>query len=329
MKSFTTLALSLLAAASSVSAHGFISGVTANGKTYKGNVPNNAKFDSPIRLINDISPVKGANNPNIVCGQNAKAAKLTAPVDPGSTVEFDWFAGGGKDWPHNTGPIINYMAKCDGNCASFNPANAKWFKVSQDGRKSDGSWVQADLMAGKTVSMTIPKNLASGQYLIRHEIIALHLATEINGAEFYPGCVQVEVTGNGNGVPDKTVRFPGAYSDSDPGIFDRNVFSAKSKYEFPGGPIAKIVGGGNVADPEQPTASPTAAPTGDDDEDNTAMPTATPTGGDDEDNTAEPTPAPSTSTEPAQPSSTKSCKSHGGEYKRMMKAKRHVMHSSH
>jgi cellulase len=32
-------------------------------------------------------------------------------------------------------------------------------------------------------TVTIPKDLKAGQYLIRHEIIALHLANELGGAE--------------------------------------------------------------------------------------------------------------------------------------------------
>ena len=57
------------------------------------------------------------------------------------------------------------------------------------------------------------------------QIIALHLAVTEGGAEFYPSCTQVQVTGNGNGQPNQTVNFPGAYSDDDPGIFDPSVSS--------------------------------------------------------------------------------------------------------
>jgi len=328
MKSFTTLVLSLLAAASSVSAHGYVSSFTANGKTYQGNVPNNPKFDSPIRLINDISPVKGANNPNILCGPNAQKAKVVAPVTAGSTVKFGWRASPNQEWPHNTGPIMNYMAKCDGNCANFDASKARWFKVSQDGRNGNGAWVQADLMAGKEVSMTIPKELAPGQYLIRHEIIALHLATTKGGAEFYDSCIQVDVKGSGTGVPTETVSFPGAYKDSDPGIFDPNVFNAKSTYKFPGPKVVEFKNGpaGAVSNPTETSEAtqPTDTPT---DDGNTAEPTPTSTGKGGN-NGAVPTATPaSTSSEPANPTSTKSCKASGGDKKRMVK--RHIMHSSH
>lgn len=57
------------------------------------------------------------------------------------------------------------------------------------------------------------------------QIIALHVATTVGGAEFYPSCTQVRIGGNGTGTPDSTVSFPGAYSDTDPGIFDPTVRS--------------------------------------------------------------------------------------------------------
>ncbi len=43
------------------------------------------------------------------------------------------------------------------------------------------------------------------------------------GAEFYPSCTQVRISGNGNGAPNATVTFPGAYSDTEPGILTPNV----------------------------------------------------------------------------------------------------------
>lgn len=40
------------------------------------------------------------------------------------------------------------------------------------------------------------------------------------GAEFFPSCTQLLILGNGTEVPapNSTVRFPGAYNETDPGI---------------------------------------------------------------------------------------------------------------
>lgn len=65
----------------------------------------------------------------------------------------------------------------------------------------------------------IPSCLKSGYYLVRHEIIALHASSQYPGAQFYPGCHQLQVTGGGSTVPSSNlVAFPGAYKGSDPGI---------------------------------------------------------------------------------------------------------------
>ncbi|KAL7278180.1 hypothetical protein ACG7TL_008153 [Trametes sanguinea] len=228
MHSASILLISLLTAFPYVTAHGYLKSVAIDGQTYEGNVPNHATGDSPIRLIDDIDPVKGSSNPNLSCGQNAQKAALVVPANPGSNVTFAWASGNG---------------------GNFDASGAKWFKVDEAGKKSDGStWVQQDIMNGGTYSMTLPNNIAPGDYLIRHEIIALQLAVSMGGAEFYPSCTQVRVGGNGNGMPNATVSFPGAYSDSDPGIFDPNVYNPGSSYTFPGPPIASFVtDGGNGA----------------------------------------------------------------------------------
>ena len=60
------------------------------------------------------------------------------------------------------------------------------------------------------------------------QILALHLGDSFGGAEFYPSCTQVHINGTGTGAPQPSelVSFPGAYSDSDPGIFDPTVSSS-------------------------------------------------------------------------------------------------------
>lgn len=80
---------------------------------------------------------------------------------------------------------------------------------------------------GGTAVVTIPSDIAPGNYLIRHEIIALHLAITEGGAEFYPSCTQIAISGNGSGRPksEELVSFPGAYKDDDPGIFFPEVYT--------------------------------------------------------------------------------------------------------
>ena len=97
-------------------------------------------------------------------------------------------------------------------------------------------------MNGDAFTIKLPENLTPGDYLIRHEIIALHLAVTEGGAEFYPSCTQVRVGGSGSGQPNATVSFPGAYKDTDPGIFDPTVFNPGDDYVFPGPALSNLAG---------------------------------------------------------------------------------------
>jgi len=242
----TTLFVPLLSAAYA-SAHGFLATWTIAGKAFKGDVPNGPQNPSVVRQISDVSPVKGASNPDLNCGMKAGPAALVANGNPGDTLTFDWRGGDMSFWPHNTGPMLTYMASCgDQTCDEFDSTQAKWFKINQVGRKSDGTWFQADLMKGGVDTVTLPSNIAPGNYLVRHEILGLHLATSKGGAEFYPACTQLKVGGSGTGTPkaSELVSFPGGYSDDDPGIFAPGIFDEDTEYVFPGPPVAAFVSGG-------------------------------------------------------------------------------------
>lgn len=96
-----------------------------------------------------------------------------------------------------------------------------WFKIQHTGRDGTSStWGDTPLMtAGGKYSYTIPSCLAAGAYIVRHEIIALHSAYSYPGAQFYPSCHQIKVTGSGTSTgPSSKVAIPGVYKGTDPGI---------------------------------------------------------------------------------------------------------------
>ncbi|KAJ6480266.1 glycoside hydrolase family 61 protein [Mycena sanguinolenta] len=236
----------------SVFGHGFVwkVGIDAT-QTLIGNVPNARPTGSIVRQINSVDPVKGADNPYVNCGNDAQLAEDIVDVNPGDDMSFLWTGGDLSRWPHNIGPMLTYMTACpDSDCSTFNSSKAKWFKIAQVGRipnDSQGTWYQNFLFSadGVPANVTLPTNIAPGPYLIRHEIIALHLADSLGGAEFYPSCSQIRVGGSGTGVPtdDDLVTLPGAYSDTDPGILVPDVFNVDPvpPYTFPGPAIASFV----------------------------------------------------------------------------------------
>lgn len=127
------------------------------------------------------------------------------------------------------GPVLIYMAKVsDAKTAS----SGSFFKVAEDGYTgTTASWGTEILNAncGKR-SFTVPKNLASGDYLVRAEAIALHAGA--GSPQPYVSCFQVKVTGGGSATPSG-VSFPGAYKISDP-LFTKAIYDSSFKYVSPG-----------------------------------------------------------------------------------------------
>lgn len=119
------------------------------------------------------------------------------------------------------------MGNCNGDCKNVDPTTIDFFKISEDDKRPDGMWEQATLKNFNTVKATVPWDIASGNYMIRHEIIALHEANMVGGCEFYPSCINVQVQGGGDAYPSDTVKFPGGYNEQDPGIYLPNMYDSQ------------------------------------------------------------------------------------------------------
>jgi hypothetical protein len=84
-----------------------------------------------------------------------------------------------------------------------------------------------------TASTTIPKNLKAGDYVIRHEIIALHGGQNVNGAQNYPQCLNLRVTGSGTVSPTSGIVGSSLYKNTDAGIIF-NLYTSYTSYTYPG-----------------------------------------------------------------------------------------------
>ncbi|KAI8995239.1 glycosyl hydrolase family 61-domain-containing protein [Trametes punicea] len=277
MRSSLSLLPALLAMVPYASAHGWVTNVTVDGKVYEGNAPGGATNSDPIRAISTTNPILSTTDPSLSCGQNAQLAQEVADATAGSNITFWWVSGSAayeENWVHNVGPIMTYMAMCeDTTCDQFDASKAKWFKTDQAGMVAGTQggmpvWVQGNIHAGQPYTTQIPNNLKPGQYLIRNEIIALQNAKTPGEAEFYPSCTQLNISGDGDGTPNATVSFPGAYHADDPGILV-DVYTPPVNYVFPGPPVAAIVAdestGNDVIESSSPSSiSPqsSAAPFG-------------------------------------------------------------------
>jgi Auxiliary Activity family 9 (formerly GH61) len=146
---------------------------------------------------------------------------------------------------------MTYMANCGGDCTKVDPTTLSYFKIDEAGLNSDGTWASDDLIANNnTWTVTIPSDIAAGQYIIRHELLALHSAGNVNGAQFYPMCANVEVTGSGTAKP-AGVKFPGAYTAQDAGILF-NMYNNPKSYVIPG---PAVYGSGSGSGSPAPSAT--------------------------------------------------------------------------
>ncbi|KXN84814.1 Polysaccharide monooxygenase Cel61a [Leucoagaricus sp. SymC.cos] len=240
-------ALAALRLISQVEGHGYVQEVTLGSAKYTGYLPYQDPYMNPVpqRIIRKIpgnGPVEDLSLIDVQCnGWSAGGAEYvgSAPapiygtVAAGSQVKLNWTI----PWPDShKGPIITYMARASSDITKWSPGtSAVWFKVDQMGKDSSGKWAATDILpANNNIwTFTIPKNLKAGQYIIRHEIIALHAAYQYPGVQVYPSCIQVEVTGSGTALPTSFVSFPGAYAASTPGIV-YDVYTNTSAYPVPG-----------------------------------------------------------------------------------------------
>ncbi|KAB5594181.1 Glycoside hydrolase family 61 protein [Ceratobasidium theobromae] len=318
--------VSVFALAAVANAHGYVDKIIVDGKTYNGPIPGETNPKSPIRRISTINPYKDPKGSGITCGEGSQLAAVVAPATAGSKLDLTWVAHPNQKWPHEMGPLITYMAKVPaGQTADkFDASKGDFFKIAQEGQDGDGWFVARLMKLGTKYTVTIPKELEDGDYIMRHEIIALHLADSKGGAEFYSSCFQLRVTG-GTGsaktTASETVRFPGGYTANDKGIFTPKVFDNGFKYTFPGPAIATFANTGNSTEPEpsstaSQSAEPSATPEPDDDDCNDEEPTASatasaapePTGTDDcndedPDSNEDPEPSSASSTKAAKPTS--------------------------
>ncbi|CEL58652.1 putative endo-beta-1,4-glucanase D OS=Neosartorya fumigata (strain ATCC MYA-4609 / Af293 / CBS 101355 / FGSC A1100) GN=eglD PE=3 SV=1 [Rhizoctonia solani AG-1 IB] len=247
------VAIGLLSVASSVLAHGFAVELTVSNPpaTYTAFDPYQDVYKNPVpdritRKIPGNGPVEDITSMDIQCnGGGTAPAALIGTAAAGSNIGFNWTA----QWPSShMGPVITYMAKAPSDITKWTPGTDKvWFKIDEAGLVN-GKWAGTDILLEQNGLWTVkvPENLQPGQYLIRHEIIALHAAGSYPGAQFYPACHQFEITGSGTALPDDAdlVAFPGAYTPETPGVV-YNPYNGQTTYPIPGPKVWNGSGSGS------------------------------------------------------------------------------------
>jgi hypothetical protein len=112
------------------------------------------------------------------------------------------------------------------------PTTVNFFKIHEvTFDPKTGLWANDVLVNNKmTWKVQIPSDIKAGEYILRHEITALHYASRPNaGPEFLISCANVKIIGDGTAVPKDTVRFPGGYKPDMPGL-KINVYHHENSY---------------------------------------------------------------------------------------------------
>jgi cellulase len=142
------------------------------------------------------------------------------------------------------GPVIDYLAPCQPDCLSASPTSLKFTKIAESGLLTPGSpasqkWATDALhKTNNTWTVKIPSSLKAGNYVLRNEIIALHTAGTVGGAQNYPQCFNLKVVGDGSVSLPQGVVATSFYRPETKGIVF-NIAANVGAYVVPGPPLWK------------------------------------------------------------------------------------------
>lgn len=196
------------------------------------------------------------SHPDIICHIDATHATEYVEAAAGEVITIQW-----TKWPESHhGPVITYMASCNGDCLTVNKEDLEFHKldaagqlVGGKGNSDPGKWA-ADVLRenGNKYDFRVPECIAPGPYIVRHEIIALMGAEEVNGAQNYPNCFNVMVTGSGTDKLTGGTKGTDLYQANDPGL--KVQIYGLTDYTMPGPEIHTC---GAIEQTPTPTTTPT------------------------------------------------------------------------
>ncbi|RAK96352.1 putative endo-1,4-beta-glucanase [Aspergillus ibericus CBS 121593] len=240
IKTFVHLT-TLLSAATKVVAHGHVSNIVINGVSYRGWDINSDPYNSDPPVVvawqtpntaNGFITPDAYDTDDIICHLDATNAEGHAVVAAGDKISLQW-----TTWPDSHhGPVISYLANCGSSCETVDKTTLEFFKIDGVGLVDDsevpGTWGDDELIADNNTWLVEIPAVAPGYYVLRHELIALHGASSENGAQNYPQCFNLQITGTGTAEPSGVLGTE-LYTPTDAGILV-NIYQSLSTYEVPG-----------------------------------------------------------------------------------------------
>lgn len=279
----TLVGLSLLAARAA--AHGYIGTFTLGGVEYEG-FRNWNPNPSPDAIgwsftTPDEGPVLDISSPALACREGAEPATSYGAIDAGGKATMWWTSADKVINPDgwavsHRGPIMTYIAPCDGDCTTVDKTTLRWTKIAEEGLVSgtanvNGVWATDKMREnGGVVTVDIPSSIAPGKYVLRSEIIALHRA-HLSEPEFYGQCGNIEVRGSGTDDLSGVGTVAAELYSRDDNIFGFDVYNGGSEttWDIPGPALYQSAasGGKQPTTPvEEPVEQPSEEPADEDEE---------------------------------------------------------------
>ncbi|KAK4640027.1 hypothetical protein QC761_611470 [Podospora bellae-mahoneyi] len=203
--------------------------LVVNGKTVEDR---DWLFTRQTKNAQSKSGIENPSSGDIRCYSSTTAPQI-ATVPAGASVNYI-----STQQINHPGPTQYYLARVPvgSSAKTWDGSGSVWWKFASTMPYYDANkqlvWPAQNTYA--THPAVIPANTPSGEYLLRVEQIALHMASQANKAQFYISCSQINITNGGNGTPGPTVSLPGAYRSNDPGI-QVNIYNLQpDAYRAPG-----------------------------------------------------------------------------------------------
>ncbi|KAL9944049.1 hypothetical protein D7B24_000361 [Verticillium nonalfalfae] len=238
----------LLLHAPLAAAHSRVANIIINGTSYEGF---NAKqpTNPPVLVawnttVSDDGWVNYESyaHPDIICHRDAVPARGHAPVEAGSTLSVQW-----QGYPEShKGPVLTYLAPCHGFCEDVDKTALEFFLIGARGLvdpdgvagpypSAPGIWASDEFIQNNASWVVrIPETVRPGHYVLRQELVALHYARiDGLGTQHYPQCVNLEIIGEGDEVPEGTPAVE-LYGKTDPGLVYDVSKEPLSAYLIPG-----------------------------------------------------------------------------------------------
>ncbi|KAJ4416979.1 hypothetical protein N0V82_006428 [Gnomoniopsis sp. IMI 355080] len=193
-------------------------------------------YEIGIRKPPSNNPVTDLTSNDITCNVNGNVVPsgvTTVAAGAGDTIKVQW------DSSTHPGPIT-HMLFGPVSDASQATGVGSWTKIDELDYV-DGKWANEIMQAqNMTYEFKLPAKLASGEYLLRSEMLALHGSQNEGGAQFYIGCAQLRITGTSGSKCNPSIQLPGAYNATDSNIYIPDFYYGfnATTYKAPGGDVA-------------------------------------------------------------------------------------------